>query len=567
MKNLIFFLIIVFSSVLQSQTFTNQLEIPPTLSGPEFTLTIKQSQKEFIAGKTSNTFSYNDMNYLGPTLIFQSGETVSFNITNSTNEDATVHWHGFHIPAKWDGGPQELITPGSTWSPEFEVMEQASTMWYHSHVHGNTEAQVSKGMAGLIIIKDDEEAALNLPRDYGVDDFPLIIQDREFDNSRQIQPAHLGSVMMVNGTVSPYLETPAQVVRFRMLNASNERTYNIGFDDNRSYYQIGTDGGLLQAPVNLNRLVIAPGERAEILVDLTNETSGNSLNLMSYGTELGQGIAGAFHTGPGGGDGPLDSTDFNIMQLRIVDPTVNAVTSIPSSLVNIDFINTSLIDRIRTKTLLNPANPGDPFSIDGELFDMNIINDTVMLGATEIWKFVNTSSLAHPMHIHDVQFNIISRNGNPPPVNETGWKDVAFVHPDETVEVVAKFDDFADSVYAYMYHCHLLGHEDNGMMHRFIVVDPAWYETTSVEHSSSAESKSVVNFYPNPAGSFVNFNLNRVSNKTVIKIYNVLGELVENKTFYNRQIPRMNLSNVARGLYIVSLNMDGKRQVMKLIKK
>ena len=567
MKRLLVFIVLIAASPVSMQTFTNQLEIPTLLNGPNFSLTIKRSQKEFLPGVVTNTFSYNDMNYLGPTLVFNKGETVSFNITNTTDEAATVHWHGFHVPAKWDGGPQELIEPNTTWSPTFEILEHASTMWYHSHVHGNTGAQVGKGMAGMIIIKDDEEANLNLPRTYGEDDIPLILQDKFIDDNGQVQIANLGSVMMVNGTLSPYLETPAQVVRFRMLNASIERTYNIGFNDNRSYYQIGTDGGLLQEPVNLNRLRIAPGERAEILLDLTKETIGSSLYVMSYGTELGQGVAGAFHNGPGAGNGPLDSTDFQIMELKITDPTANAVIQIPSSLVKIDFIDTSVIDKIRIKTLMNPANPGEPFSIDGELFDMNVVNDTVMLGATEIWRFVNTSSLAHPMHIHDVQFNIVSRNGSPPPANENGWKDVAFVYPGETVDVVAKFDDFADSVYAYMYHCHLLSHEDRGMMHRFIVVDPAWYLPTSVESTKQTESQTAISYYPSPVHNIVNFNLNRNANETVIKVYNILGELIEKKTFYNRPAPSLNLSNVANGFYVITLNIDGRNHVMKIIKK
>lgn len=567
MNKIVLVLILLITRAATAQTFTNELEIPDLLTGPNFELTIKQSQKEFIQGTVTQTYSYNNMNYLGPTLIFNKGETVNFNITNTINENATVHWHGFHIPAEWDGGPQNLIEPNTTWSPTYEVMEHASTMWYHSHVHGNTADQVGKGMAGMIIIRDDEEAALDLPRTYGVDDIPLIIQDKNVDNNGQIQVANLGNTMMVNGTLSPYMDAPAQVIRFRMLNASLERTYNIGLSDNRNYKQIGTDGGLLEAPVELNRVRIAPGERAEILIDLSGESAGSSLYLMSYGTELGQGVAGAFHNGPGGGDGPLDSTDFQIMELKISEQTSGAITNIPASLVNIDFIDTGVIDTIRTKRLLNPSSPGAPFSIDGVLFDANVVNDTVMLGATEIWRFVNTSSLAHPMHIHDVQFNLLSRNGNDPADNEKGWKDVVFVYPDETVDVVAKFDDFADSVFAYMFHCHLLTHEDRGMMQRFIVVDPAWYETTSIAKYEKAESRNIVSYYPSPVRGMVNFNLNGRSNETNIKVYNILGELIESKSFFNIQTPHLNLSNLASGFYVISLDIDGRQQVLKMIKK
>ncbi len=451
--------------------FTSELAIPPTLTGPDFTLTVEDTRNNFypdVAGsQLSRTFGYNGMDYMGPTLIFNAGETVSFNITNNTaTEDVTVHWHGFHLPAIWDGGPLNSFSPGETWSPIFEVKERASMMWYHSHLHENTANQVNRGMAGLIIIKDDVESLLNLPRTYGTDDIPVILQDKVFQNT-VLEPVMLGEVMVINGTVEPYVDVPRQVVRFRFLNASVERVYNVGFDDNRTFSQIGTDGGLLEAPVSLTRVVVAPGERVELLFDFTNETVGNEFFLNSYSTEFGGTVAGSCNNGPACGNGPLDNTDFSFLKLVVLAQTTSPVTSIPSSLVTIDWLDEADVDTTRIKQLLGPANPGDPFTINGGSFDMNVINDYVPLGNTEIWRYENLSQLAHPIHMHDVQFNILRVDGEAPAANQTGWKDVVLVYPGTIVEVLAEFKDFADDTYTYMMHCHSLNHEDAGMMDNF----------------------------------------------------------------------------------------------------
>jgi len=455
--------------------FTDPMNIPPTLTGPNFNLSIEDTARNFYPGvggsQPSQTYGYNSEDFQGPTLIFNKDETVSFDIDNNTATDnVTVHWHGFHIPARWDGGPMSSFASGETWSPTFDVMQHASTMWYHSHIHGDTARQVSRGMAGLIIIRDNVESLLDLPRTYGIDDIPVIVQDLTFDGNGVFDNSFLGETMVMNGTVEPYVDVPKQVVRFRFLNASVERVYNIGFDDDRSFYQIGTDGGLLEAPVSLNRVVVAPGERVELLFDLTAETVGTEMYLNSYSTEFGGTVAGSCNMGPACGNGPLDNTDFNFMKLVVVAQTGSPVTTVPGSLVAIDYLHEAELDETRVKQLLGPANPGEPFTINGGSFNMNVVNDIVRLGNTEIWRFENLSQLAHPMHIHDVQFNILRVDGLAPAANQTGWKDTVLVYPGTVVEVLAEFTDFADDTYAYMMHCHSLNHEDNGMMERFLVV-------------------------------------------------------------------------------------------------
>ncbi len=226
-------------STLSAQATT--LPIPPLDSGVvndsdkvrEFDLNFQEGQKELIPGKITKTFGVNG-DILGPTLRFSSGEKVRIKVNNQLKEDTTAHWHGMRIPAVMDGGVHNIVQPGESWTAEFDVINPASTLWYHPHVMGNTGAQVYKGLAGLIIIDDAQEAALDLPREYGVDDIPVIIQDRKFTKDGQFQYVQsmmdlhmgmMGSRLLINGALEPTASVPAQMVRLRLLNGSNARFY------------------------------------------------------------------------------------------------------------------------------------------------------------------------------------------------------------------------------------------------------------------------------------------------------------------------------------------------------
>ncbi len=268
----------------------NRLIIPPLLTprlenGEKvFNLTVQQGTTEFVAGQRTTTLGFKGA-YLGPTLRAHTGDKVRINVTNSLNDTTTVHWHGMHLPAAMDGGPYQLIAPGAMWQPNWTVTNQAATLWYHPHELGKTAEQVYRGLAGLFIIDDANSDGLNLPDQYGVDDIPLVVQDRKFDSAGQFvyqksgsnanlpAPAGmLGDTILVNGTRAPYVEVPQKLIRLRLVNGSDGRRYDFGFADHHAFDQIATDGGLLDAPVERTDLVLAPGERAEILVDLTGAT-------------------------------------------------------------------------------------------------------------------------------------------------------------------------------------------------------------------------------------------------------------------------------------------------------
>jgi blue copper oxidase len=478
----------------------NALLIPPILSGTTFNLNVQADSTEFFPGHMTPTYGVNG-NILGPTLILNKGDNVTLNVTNQLATTTTMHWHGLHVPAHADGGPHQIIQPGTTWSPNFTVMNDAATYWYHPHGEHRTDLQVTKGLAGLIIIKDSIEASLNLPRTYGVDDFPIIVQTKCFDVLYQTAIATMfDTVPMINATINPYLNAPSQVIRFRLLNGSSDRSYMFGFSNNMNFHLIATDGGLITTPLSLNRLRLSPGERAEILIDLSS-MQGQTIQLMNYGSEIPNGIMGALTVGNGMAQipdynlNPLNGADFNLLQINIGAPTANPVTTIPPALTTLSPWNPSTANRTRT-ILFAPQTMGmqemvvGPFTMNGHQFSMDTINDTTFLNHIEIWTLTNQTLVAHPFHIHDIQFFITDVNGSPAPAYEAGKKDVVLVMPQQSVSFITKFEDFADTI-PYMYHCHLFHHEDDGMMGSFVVLD-------STSLFINDKKQEVFSYYPNP---------------------------------------------------------------------
>lgn len=545
------------------------LFIPPTLSGPAISLDIQQGSVNFLPGNSTPTFGYNG-NFLGPTLILTKNDSVNFSITNYLQDITTVHWHGLHVSPENDGGPHQEIMPAQSWSPSFKVMNNASTYWYHSHVHMSTEFQVTKGLSGLIIVKDSVEATYVLPRTYGVDDFPIIIQSKSFDILNQLAAfSHDDSIMMINGTIDPVLNAPAQVIRFRCLNGSADRSYNLGWSTNANFYVIASDGGMLDQPVATSRLRISPGERYELLLDLTG-MQGQTLYLMSYASQLQNGIIGAPQVGngmaqlPGYAMNPLNGADFNLLKVDVVAQTVNAITTIPNQFQpnvkwQVQSADTSRILTFAPEVMGPQQMVEGPFTINGKLFNMDSINIHIKFDNTEIWSLVNNTMVAHPFHIHDVQFNVIDRNGVTVTGIENGWKDVVLVRPQETVRFIAKFENFYNDSIPYMYHCHLLHHEDEGMMGSFIVNSPS---ITGLEQAANAAFD--ITLFPNPVVDWLNVNLPKGAS---YEVYNCTGQLMAST---NSDSPEKNVtistSNYSRGMYFLSVQTPKGRVVKKFVK-
>ncbi|MES2590213.1 MAG: multicopper oxidase domain-containing protein [Bacteroidota bacterium] len=570
-KSLLTLLFITFYATVFTQ---NQLIIPPSLTGLNFNLNVQSGFTNFYANPTP-TYGINGT-LLSPTIIVNKGDVVTLNVINGLTVNTTMHWHGLHVAPENDGGPHQNILAGTTWSPSFEILNNASTFWYHPHGHGKTELHVSKGLAGMFIIHDPAELSLGLPQTYGVDDIPLIVQSKAFDVLQQIAIAdHMDTAVFVNGTLKPFVNLPAQVIRLRLLNGSSMRSFYFGFSNNMTFHQIATDGGLIQNALPLTRLLLAPGERAEILVDLTTML-GQDFDLMSYASEMPIGIFGS----PSVGVAPdtmemydenfLNGNDYKLLDIGIVAQTANPITTLPTSLVPYTPFNAIDVDVNRrivfdTITLFPGSVPNlaeGPFGMNNTTFNMDTINEIVQLNATEIWTLVNNTHIAHPFHIHDIEFNIIEKSGTTPPINEQGWKDVVLVMPHDSVKFITKFTTFSDEMVPYMYHCHLLHHEDDGMMGSFLVLD----STASIKQIKLDDFISV---FPNPSNDNWNLKANWNSSNIKIVLSDISGKSIFQKNIVaiqNKELISIPNTSLEKGIYFLEINYGLDKQVIQLIK-
>ena len=461
-----------FVSPAEAKGFSSSLPIPPLLENQDksgksaiFTMDVQKGNVEFFSGRSTSTLGYNG-NFLGPTIRVRNGQRFKIKVNNTLPQVTTLHWHGLHVPAQWDGGPRQPIPAKTTWNPDFVINQEAATLWYHPHAMGLTGEQVYQGLAGLFLIEDEVSDNLDIPKTYGVDDIPIIIQDRRFfgngqfayvQNMRDVMTGVIGNYLLVNGVMQPTLSVPSGMVRLRLLNGSNSSIYHIAFDDKRTFHVIASDGGFLERPVPMNTIRLSAGERAEIMVDFSKESKYAVISLL-----IDQ----------------MGGSRFEAMRI-----TVNGsarVETIPQTLRTVEKIPESEATGVREfimETMSMGGNRmgmrmmGRRLTINGKKMDINRIDEQVRLGSTEIWEITNRSammmSMPHSMHLHDVQFQILSRNGRTPQPHEQGRKDTVLIMPGETVRIISRFRDYTG---VYMYHCHLLEHEDDGMMGQFEVI-------------------------------------------------------------------------------------------------
>jgi blue copper oxidase len=535
----------------------NNLWIPDTISGTTFNLSLKDTFVQFLPGNQTITAGINGA-FWGPTLIFQKGDTVHMNVQNNLNDSTTLHWHGMHLPAVMDGGPYQLIPIGTTWQPYWVVTNNASTFWYHPHLHRETQAQLTSGLGGFIIVRDSTEATLALPRTYGVDDFPIVLTSRSFDSTNAFTTASVyGDYMLTNGTLNAQVSLPKQYVRLRILNAEIERGYNLGFSDNRTFYVIGNDGGLLDAPVAVTRVKLLIGERAEILVNLGADAVGDTVNLEAFNAGQEFGFPGSEPSATAPFGSLLNNVDFQVLHINVAATTTGAITALPATLVSNTYWTAS--DATVTRNInVTGGTPGvSPFLLDSTAFNFGLINQVVGLNNIEEWTVTNNAVFGHSFHIHDVQFKLISRSTGAVANYESGWKDTYYLHVGETVSFVAKFSDYADSVHPYMYHCHISPHEDGGMMGAFVVDSNVATGVTKVE-----EQITDFTLYPNPATNKLFVSLSDPTMQVYyVRIINAAG-----RTMYMLPRPQLangiDISRLAPGDYFLQLTDDKTKNVM-----
>ena len=438
--------------------FSRPLTVPSIVGNdPQFV--IQNTSGQMLNQASTSILSYRN-GLLGDTIKTTKGSTVNVQVQNNLDTETNIHWHGLIVPENMDGHPKDLIPAGGSFTYSLPVQQRAGTYWYHPHPHGDTARQVFMGLAGMLIVTDDEEDALNLPS--GEFEIPVIIQDKHFSGSsldyspsdEEIMTGYLGEKIIVNGIHSPFASVSKGWYRLRILNGSTARVYNLAFSNNMTFHVIGADGGLLAVPENVTSLMLGPGERADVLVDFSSLAQGQAVYLVSkkfsqYNVQGRQG--------------------FNIMKFA-VEGTASSTFTLPSTLSTIAAIPSS--SAIKTRTFDIAAMIGGmgghggmgQHSINGKTFDMDRIDETVSANTTEIWEFDNMmGDEIHPMHVHGVQFQVLERMGgrNKLLVTEKGWKDTVLLMPGEKVRVIMTFPSYTG---VFVLHCHNLEHEDDGMM-------------------------------------------------------------------------------------------------------
>lgn len=487
----------------------------PTL---DLRLSARSVSTQILAGAATQTLTYAPeviggdaariaalpSSYLGPIIRVQRGDRLRVRLQNELDDATIIHWHGMRVPAGQDGHPSAAIGPGEEFVYEFEVRDRAGTYWFHPHAHGTTASQVYAGLAGLLLVSDDEETAAGLPA--GEFDIPLVIQDRTFDADNQlVYPPHagrmmdgfLGDTILVNGRPSYQLNAATRAYRLRLINGSNSRTYKLAWNDGTPLVAIATDGGLLEAPVAREYLTLAPGERVEVWADFSGRAVGTKFALESLeflGADIGM-------------DGMADGMDHAMHGMKVVTGTAQTTADRPNgaafTVMNV------LVDRPETETHTLPAslakltryrledavNADSPrefavtvgmgmgmtgmamrWGFSGRQFSETGVsaNETVPFDQLELWELVNETApmaMNHPIHIHGAQFQVVDRSVNDAYMAgweavrggyvDEGWKDTVLLMPGERVRLLIRFGDFAGT---YVYHCHNLEHSDSGMM-------------------------------------------------------------------------------------------------------
>ena len=445
-----------------------------------------QYQASLLQGQPTSLQTLPD-SYLGPILRLRRGQTLRVQFENQINEPTIVHWHGLSVPEDMDGHPRHAIAQGQGYTYEFPILNRAGTYWFHPHPHQRTGAQAYYGLAGLLMVSDDEESALGLPA--GEFDLPLVIQDRSFDSQNQLDYSSdamvgfLGERILVNGQANYRLEAAAAPYRLRLINGSNARIYKLTWDDDTPLNVIATDGGLLEKPVQQSYVTLAPGERVELYADFSADPLGTQRRLVSLAFEgEGSGMGGMMG---GSALGRPQGTKMDILRLHITRAG-QAGPGMPERLAAPGFfaVQDAVNSRRPRRFDLTMHMAG---LINGRTFEMESVapDEVVRLGDLEVWEFANLgggmgmmggSDQAHPMHIHGVRFQVLERrleSGSRRAYNtlsdgfvDSGWKDTVLVMPGEVVRVLVKFDHY---VGMYLYHCHNLEHEDGGMMRNYRV--------------------------------------------------------------------------------------------------
>jgi FtsP/CotA-like multicopper oxidase with cupredoxin domain len=513
----------------------------------EFRLTARQTELPILPGAATQALSYTGEliqgnpdavtalpgSYLGPVVRVQRGDQMRVHVRNELSAPTTVHWHGLIVPpGAEDGHPAFPVAPGDELEIAFEVQNRPGAYWFHPHPHGLTAEQAYYGLAGLVIVSDAEEAALNLPA--GAQDIPLVIQDRRFDGNNQLQyiaggmagmmdqmMGVLGDRILVNGQPEMTLPVATQPYRLRLLNGSNARIYKLAWEDGTPMTVIGADGGLLAAPLTLPYVMLAPGERVEVWADFAQQTVGSTVKLVSLAFEgVEAGMMGMMM----GETGLANGAAFEVMTFAVNEAATSTLV-LPARLLPVETLAASAaVNATAPRPFVFAMDDAMNWTINGRTFVMDEVaeDEKVRFGDTEIWELANLMAppaaasggmggmagmdhgqmqegngamegmamgggmamqggmrdfMAHPVHLHGIQFQVLGREVDD--AQRVGWESVREGLVDQgwkdTVllmpgERVRVIMRFEHYRGVYLIHCHNLEHEDSGMMRNFAIV-------------------------------------------------------------------------------------------------
>ena len=502
--------------------FSRPLTFPPVVEDAEVSLVAREAQVPLLEGQPTTMWTF-DGTWPGPTIRRPSGERTLLTVTNLLSEEAgdiTVHHHGGHQAAEHDGGPvQDPIARDGSRTYVYELQEdgepeRAATQWYHDHSHFRTGRNNWMGLQGMFILHDEAEAALGLPAD--TEDLVLVCANRDFTTDNQLtqrftapgrdeasavdalpapigtggypdgdEVASIGTLFFVNGVYRPHVQLEARRYRLRLMNAANWYVMNLQVGDglggpNLPLVQVGTEAGLMPEAVTRTEVLLGPAERADVVVDLTGMEGQELYLFSSTGGAASQGLA------PGVWNAPVQG-DFLQVRIGPVDPERPDTTATftdgqplrPLPAWADDLSTTP--DRVWAFGLgLDDAGRA-AWTINGRPFDHDRVDARPALGTTETWLLTNTTRQSHFIHIHDVDWVVLERNGEVPPRHEAALKETFRVDPGEVVLVGSRFTDHTGP---FMMHCHMLEHEDHGMMTTFEVAPEG--QGDAVQHRSRA---------------------------------------------------------------------------------
>jgi blue copper oxidase len=506
--------------------FTNPLRLPGDegmmgvldASDAPLRITTRTESVEVLPGKRTELLAYRvereGKTHVNPTIMVRTGANFSAELANGLDEETTIHWHGQHVDWRMDGHPLLPVAPGAAYRYAYPMANRGGTYWYHPHAHGSSVRQTYSGLAGFFIVEDGDERRLaeTLDLRLGETDVPVLIQDKMFDEGGNFvyapgpmdeEMGYEGDVVLTNLTPNPCLGVGTRIHRFRLLNGSNARNFRLAFsrtgeDGLLPYHVIATDGSLLDRPREAREVFLSPGERLDVLLDLTGFEVGDEVVLKSlpfdpmhneHGmgggmdheepTDIGHGHHTDHHMGPAR---LPDGHGFYVLRL-VVNERVDYAGRVPETLSEPprqDFTGAPT----RTMTLSLASEGGaNRWLINGLSHRLDEYPIVARRGEKEIWEVRNDEiSMPHPMHLHSFRFLIFGRTGSPEQVSrlavdddgrtvsDLGYKDTVLVWPGETVKLAIDFSHGFEGEQLYMFHCHILEHEHGGMMLNLKVV-------------------------------------------------------------------------------------------------